>query len=181
MSIYERLSKEEIKLVETSINHLLGSNVFDIFVGKELIKIIDRRTEIFLVPQEDLLLFDNFSSLLPEKSLIIAHARIKLGFFIHKKFLIGIESLTFLAPFARRKIQLDAHNTKRFIFGKDVEINTDSLQNQVEHLDEDATTMVFSSTNIPLGYVSIILNGTKKWLQNLVDIGIFLRSEKSAF
>ena len=181
MGIYERLSKKEVKLVETSINHLLGSNVFDIFVGKELIKIIDRRTEIFLVPKEDLFLFDNFSSLLPEKILIIAHARIKLGFFIQKKFLIGIESLAFLAPFARKRVQLDAHNTRSFIFGKDVEINTDSLQNQLEYLDKDATVMVFSSTNIPLGYVRIISNGTKKWLQNLIDIGVFLRSEKSAF
>ncbi len=181
MKLYTILSKEEIKQVETSINHLLDSNAPNIFAGNKLIKIIDRRNDIYLVQQEDLSLFDHLSSVFPELSFSIAHARVKLGFLIHERFLIGIESLTFLAPYARRRIQLDARNTTKFIFGKDVEIDTVSLQKQIEHFDENDTIMIFSNTDIPLGYAKIITNATKSWLQNLVDIGIFLRSEKSAF
>ena len=76
---------------------------------------------------------------------------------------------------------MDADTTTEFIFGKDVEIDTISTKNQIEHLNDDATIMVFSNTGIPLGYAEIISNGTETWLKNLVDIGIFLRSEKSAF
>ncbi|MHA2202933.1 MAG: hypothetical protein ACW991_04535 [Candidatus Hodarchaeales archaeon] len=181
MRPYKNLSNEEIRKVEKTINQLVDSNTTNIFAGKELIKIIDRRNDIYLVPQEDLSLFDHFSSNFPELSFFISHARVKLGFFIHERFLIGIESLTFLAPYARRRIQLDVRNTRKFIFGKDVEIDTVSLQKQIEHFDENATIMIFSNTDIPLGYAKIITNATKLWLQNLVDIGIFLRSEKSAF
>lgn len=181
MRPYEILTKEEIIQVETTINHLLDSGTPNIFAGKNLIKIKDRRNDVYLVSHEDLLLFDCFSSKLPEKSLTIAHARVKLGFFIHEKFLIGIESLTFLAPFTQKRIQLDPHNTKKFVFGKDVEIKTVLLQKQIDFLDEKTTIMVFSNTNIPLGYGKIVSRDTKPWLQNLVDIGIFLRSEKSAF
>ncbi len=181
MILYRKLSKKEYITVKTTIYHILGSNVTNIFAGRELIKIIDRRNEIYLVSKEDLSLFDHFSSHLPEKSLTIEYARIKLGFFIHEKFLIGIESLTFLAPYARRRIQLDTRNTTKFTFGKDVEIDTVLLKKQIKHLEDNATIMIFSNTDIPLGYAKIISNGSKLSLQNLVDIGLFLRSEKSAF
>ncbi|MFX1504692.1 MAG: hypothetical protein ACFFDC_01135 [Promethearchaeota archaeon] len=178
---YEILSKEEKGLVETKIKQLLNSGISNIFVGNQLIKIEGRRKEIYLVSDENLSLLDHFSSQLPEEIFSIEHAQLKLGFFIQKRFLIGIESLMFLAPHTRRKIQLDADSTTKFIFGKDVEIDTISIKNQIEHLKEDVPIMVFSNTGIPLGYAEIISNGTDFWLKNLVDIGIFLRSEKSAF
>ncbi len=182
MMLYKPLSKEETTQVVTTINHLLGSNVMtDILERKKLIKIMGRRNDVYLVLHEDLPLFDRLSFDLPEQRLILVHARIKLGFFIHEKFLIGIESLSFLAPFVRNKIQLDAHCTQKFIYGNDIDINTTSLQKQIKHLEEDTTIMIFSDNNIPLGYAKIFSKEKKLWLQNLVDIGIFLRSEKSAF
>jgi ribosome biogenesis protein Nip4 len=180
-SKYDLLSREELGLVEAKIKQLLNSDITPIFAGKQLIKIKGRREEIYLVSHEKLSLLDHFSSQLPEEMFSIEHAQLKLGFFIQKNFLIGIESLTFLAPHTRRKIQLDADNTIKFIFGKDVEIDTISIKKQIEHLNEDVTIMVFSNTGIPLGYAEIISDGTEVWLKNLVDIGIFLRSEKSAF
>jgi ribosome biogenesis protein Nip4 len=177
---YEGLSKEEKRLVETKIKQLLNSDITNIFAGKQLIKIKNRRKEIFLVSREILSLLDHFSSQ-PLEMLSIEYIQLKLGFFIQKKFLIGIESLMFLAPKARNKVQLDTENTTKFIFGKDVEIDTASLKKKVEHLNENETIIVFSNTDIPLGYANIISNGEKFWLKNLIDIGIFLRSEKKAF
>lgn len=178
---YETLSREEQGQVEMKIEQLLNSDITHIFAGKQLIKIKGRREEIYLVSHENLSLLDHFSSQLPEEMFSIEHAQLKLGFFIHKNFLIGIESLMFLAPYTQRKIQLDADATKKFIFGKDVEIHTISIKKRIEQLNEYVTIMVFSNTGIPLGYAKIISNGTEIWLKNLVDIGIFLRSEKSAF
>ena len=180
--LYKPLSKEETTQVVTSINRLLGSNVMtNIMKRKNLIKIKGGRNDVYLVLHEDLPFFDRLSFNLPEQRLNIVHARIKLGFFIHEKFLIGIESLSFLAPFVENKIQLDAHCTKKFIYGNDIDINAILLQKQIKHLEEDTTIMVFSDNNIPLGYAKVFSKEKRLWLQNLVDIGIFLRSEKSAF
>ncbi|UCG00417.1 MAG: hypothetical protein JSW11_12300 [Candidatus Heimdallarchaeota archaeon] len=181
MRFYKKLVNEEKNLVETTINHILDFNISNIIAGKELIKIIGHRFDIYLIQQEDLSLFNLFSTQFLQTNFNIVHARIKLGFFIHEKFLIGIESLTFLAPYARRRIQLDARNTNNFIYGKDVDIDTLSLKQQIKHLDDGPTVMIFSNTDIPIGYAKIRSNGTNKWLQNLIDIGIYIRSEKSAF
>ncbi|MFX1515970.1 MAG: hypothetical protein ACFFC6_06650 [Promethearchaeota archaeon] len=181
MRSYERLSEEEIKSVETTIEDLIGSNITNIFEGKQFVKIKNNRNEIYVISQKDLFLLDHISSQNLEDNFSIEHAGIKLGFFIHNKFLIGIESLTFLAPYTRKKIHLDVNNTKRFIFGKDVEMDTVALQKKIKNLNINTLIMVFSKTDIPLGYAKVISNGVKLWLQNIVDIGIFLRSEKSAF
>ncbi|MHA2246638.1 MAG: hypothetical protein ACXADY_16975 [Candidatus Hodarchaeales archaeon] len=180
--LYNPLSKEKTTQVVTTINHVLGSNIMTkVMEKKNLIKIIGHRNDVYMVLREDLPFFDRLSSNLSEQELNIVHARIKLGFFIHEKFLIGIESLSFLAPFVVNKIQLDAHCTLKFIYGNDIDINTILLQKQIKHLEEDTTIMVFSDNNIPLGYAKIFSKKEKLCLQNLVDIGIFLRSEKSAF
>ena len=181
MGSYERLSNEEKKSVEVTIKGLIDSNITNVFAGKEFVKIKGRRKEIFLISQRDQSFINRFSSQMLEEELFIEHVGIKLGFFIQNKFLIGIESLMFLAPFTRKKIHLDANNTKKFIFGKDVDIDTVSLHKQIKYHNENTPITIFSNTNIPLGYAKVISNGTSKWLQNLVDIGIFLRSEKSAF
>lgn len=182
MMLYKPLSKEETTQVVTTINHLLGSNVMtNIMERKSLIKIMGRRNDVYLVLHEDLPFFDRISFNLPEQRLNIVHARIKLGFFIHEKFLIGIESLAFLAPLAQKRIQLDTHCTQKFIYGKDIDINTLSLHKQVENLKENDTVMVFSPDNNPVGYAKLLSTEKKLRLQNLVDVGIFLRSEKTSF
>ncbi|MFX0016761.1 MAG: hypothetical protein ACFFB2_17230 [Promethearchaeota archaeon] len=180
--LYKLLTKEEIRQVEISINQLLGYNAMtEILEEKRLIKIEGRRNEIYLVQQNDLPLFEHFSSNVQENILKLVFARIKLGFFIQEKFLVGIESLSFLNPLTQRKIQLDTESTQKFIFGKDIDISTVSLEKQIKDLEENSIVMISSENNIPLGYAKIISKEENPWLQNLVDIGIFLRSEKSAF
>ncbi len=182
MKLFKQLTKDETNQVETTINQILDSDAMTIILKRKmLIKIKGDRNDVYLVLKEDISLFERLSSKLPEKSFSIEHARIKLGFFIHEKFLIGIESLTLLSPLTRKRISLDTKNTQKFIYGKDIVINTISLQKQIEHLEENTTIMVFSDNNIPLGYAKIFSKEKNAWLQNLVDIGIFLRSEKSAF
>ncbi|UCG90319.1 MAG: hypothetical protein JSU57_00910 [Candidatus Heimdallarchaeota archaeon] len=180
--LFKPLTKDEIKEVETTINQLLDSDAMTIVLKRRtLIKIKGDRSDVYLVLKEDIPLLERLSSKLPEKNFSIVHARIKLGFFIHEKFLIAIESISFLSPLTRKRISLDTKSTQKFIYGKDVVINTISLQKQIEHLEENATIMVFSDNNIPLGYAKVFSKEKNPWLQNLVDVGIFLRSEKSAF
>ncbi|MFX1282355.1 MAG: hypothetical protein ACFFB5_01820 [Promethearchaeota archaeon] len=179
---FKPLTIDETNQVETTINQLLDSDAMTIILKrKELIKIKGDRNDVYLVSKEDIHLFERLSSKLPKKDLNIVHARIKLGFFIHEKFLIGIESLSFLSPLTHRRISLDTKSTQKFIYGNDIVINTVSLKKQIKHLEENTTIIVFSDTNIPIGYAKILSKEKKPWLQNLVDIGIFLRSEKSAF
>jgi ribosome biogenesis protein Nip4 len=104
-----------------------------------------------------------------------------MGFLIHEKFFVGIESLTFLAPFTHRKIFLSEQETKRFIYGKDIKVAINHLDEQISDLEENTMVIVFSPNKIPLGYAMIRSKANYLWLQNIVDIGIYLRSEKSAF
>ncbi len=180
--LYKLLTKEETRKVETTINQLLSSSAMtDILVRKRLVKITDRRTDVFLVLPEDIPLFKQLASNLSIRKGRIVHTRVKLGFFIHEKFLIGIESLAFLAPLTQKRIRLDTQNTKKFIYGKDIDLTTDSLQKQTEDLEDKDTIMIFSHNDIPIGYAKIISNKRGSWLQNLVDVGIFIRSEKTSF
>ena len=175
---FQHLSDNEAQQVENAFNQLLNSTDMAHFLeNKTLIKILGHRNEIYLVSLENLSLLELFTTKLPKKTGRIVYAGIKLGFFIHDRFMFGIESIYFLAPFIKKKIKLDAKNTQKFIYGKESQIQADQIQN----LEENSTIMVFSPDEIPLGYAKILSKNQELLLQNLVDIGIFLRSEKSAF
>ncbi|UCE14913.1 MAG: hypothetical protein JSV04_06965 [Candidatus Heimdallarchaeota archaeon] len=179
---YHSLTKAETYTVETSINDLLNStDMTRLLESHSLIKIHGRRNDVYLVQPEDLLLLEKFSIGITSKNYSLIHVRIKLGFFIHENFLIGIESLNFLAPLTKKKVHLDDRATQQFIYGKDIEITTASSKEQIADLQDQSTIMVFSPNDLPLGYAKFFNKETNPWLQNLVDIGIYLRSEKSAF
>lgn len=182
MTFYEPLTKTEISQVEKILDNLLNSNITaDIIKEKVLIKIMGKRNEVYLISPSDITFFDNISSNPTLRDCKVVHAKIKIGFFIHEKFFIGIESLTFLAPFTHRKIVLTDRKTRRFIYGKDIKVVTNHLYAQISELKENTMVIVFSPNKIPLGYAKIRSKANNLWLQNIVDIGIYLRSEKSAF
>jgi 60S ribosome subunit biogenesis protein NIP7 len=174
---YTALTLNEKDQVEVKINEILGSSIMtDILKEKTLISVNGSRREIFLISNSDIKLLAQIESN-PNCKLI--HARVKLGFFIHNSFRVGIESLSYLASLTKKKIQLNPHNARKFIYGKDIEIIPEIMLEQMKQYRDGETVMVFTSNEIPIGYAKINLK-TKK-LQNLVDIGIYLRSEKSAF
>lgn len=182
MTFYEFLTPIEIENVEKTMRDLLKSDKVDyIFNNKLLIKIYKRRTDVYLIQKKDQELLRQIRRDLITKENILMHARIKLGFLVHEKFLIGIESLSFLSPIVNKKVYLNKQQTEKFIYGKDIDITDDSLYDQIKIVEDNSMVMVFSSDKIPLGYAKIQSKEKNAWLQNLVDIGIYLRSEKSAF
>lgn len=179
---YQSLTKVETKTVETTINDILhSSDMTRLLENHSLIKIYGRRNDVYLVRPEDLLLLDQLSTKIASENYSLIHARVKLGFFIQANFLISIESLNFFAPLTKRKIYLDDKAMQQFIYGKDIEIKTMSLNKQIIDLQDQSTIMIFSPNDLPLGYARFFVKEKNSWLQNLVDIGIYLRSEKSAF
>ncbi|MFX0206548.1 MAG: hypothetical protein ACFFDT_11235 [Candidatus Hodarchaeota archaeon] len=182
MTFYEPLTNAEILQVEKIMDNLFNSNITgDIIKENVLIKIVGKRNEVYLISPSDITLLNYISSNPTLRDCKVVHARIKIGFFIHEKFFIGIESLTFLAPYIKRKIVLTDQKTHQFIYGKDIEVDSNHLFDQISELKENTIVMVFSPNKIPLGYAKIRSKANHHWLQNIVDIGIYLRSEKSAF
>ena len=108
--------------------------------------------------------------------------RIKLGFWIRNRFRIGIESLPFLAPLCKSPLVLPSkRQVTRFIYGKNVEFPlNESTTEEYEYID-GSIVIVSSKNQIPLGYAILKRRKDKVFLKNIIDIGIYLRSEKSAF
>ncbi len=174
---YTALTMKEKKQVEVEINKILGSSIMtDILKDKMLISVNGSRKEIFLISTSDLQLLTKIQSI-PDCKLI--YARIKLGFFIRNLFRVGIESLSYLAPLTKKKLQLNTRNARKFIYGKDIDIRSKILQEEIIKFEDGETVMIFTSNEIPIGYAKINLKLKK--LRNLVDTGIYLRSEKRAF
>ncbi|MHA2306313.1 MAG: hypothetical protein ACXACU_13075 [Candidatus Hodarchaeales archaeon] len=176
------LKNNEKKIIEECIFQIIGSSeISNIFENKLLISIFRHRKEVFLIPESDLTLLNQILINSNKKKGILVHARIKLGFFIRNDFYIGIESLSFLAPLTQKKILLNKRDIRKFIYGKDVEVVSDALLDQFKKFKENDIVITFSEDKIPVGYAKIVFKGKKYLLQNLVDIGLYLRSEKSAF
>ncbi len=161
---------------------ILGTKLMNhILETKSLIKIKQQREDVFLVSQSDLAIFKKISSIEVESKVRLVHARIKLGFFIQTSFMVSIEAISFLAPLTQRKVLLNVKDSQKFIYGKDIGTLTPYISNQIEGFDTKFPIMLFSSDNIPLGFAKLHANERESWLKNLIDIGIYLRSEKSAF
>ncbi|MFX0087074.1 MAG: hypothetical protein ACFFAU_15555 [Candidatus Hodarchaeota archaeon] len=174
---YTTLTTKEKNQVEVEINKILGSSIMtDILKEKMLISLNGSRKEIFLISISDLQLLTQIQSI-PDCKLV--YVRIKLGFFIRNLFRVGIESLSYLAPLTKKKIRLNTQNARKFIYGKDIDVRSKILQEEIRKFGDGETVMIFTSYEIPIGYAKINLKVKK--LQNLVDTGIYLRSEKSAF
>lgn len=179
---YTCLKTHEKRIIEDTISQIIGSSgISDILENKQLISIDGKRKEVYLITESDLALLDQISMPSLEKSCTLVHARIKLGFFIRDAFYIGIESLSLLAPHTLKKVLLNKRETRNFIYGKDIDVTRESLLEQTKKFKENEVIIAFSDENLPVGFTKIIFKETNILLQNLIDIGIYLRSEKSAF
>ena len=76
---------------------------------------------------------------------------------------------------------MNARNTQKFIFGKDIEVTSEKILLQIKEFVESEITIIFSDDDIPIGFGKITFKEKKPLIQNLVDSGIYIRSEKSAF
>ncbi|MHA1973259.1 MAG: hypothetical protein ACTSW1_09710 [Candidatus Hodarchaeales archaeon] len=166
-------------MINTISDIVENQRIREIFESQVLYEIHKQRREVFLVPETSQNILSEIIKLGFGNQLI--HLFIKVGFFIQKKFLIGIESLNLLAPLTKRRIILNLKDSERFIYGKDFDIQQDKSPKIIGRKKANIPFIVFSTQNIPLGYAIVHLEENYSWIQNLVDTGIYLRSEKTAF
>ncbi|MHA1214047.1 MAG: hypothetical protein ACTSPG_02050 [Candidatus Hodarchaeales archaeon] len=178
--IVKQLPHDDAKIVINTILDIVDNQYIRQILDSQVLYEIDKqRREVFLIPKTSLKILNTIID--SESGSQLIHLFIKLGFFIQKKFLIGIESLNLLAPLTNRKILLNLKDSERFIFGKDLDIHTGKSVKIIGKKNPGIPIIVFSYQNIPLGYAIIHLEEDNSWIQNLVDTGIYLRSEKTAF
>ena len=177
------LKKEEIEQVVSIIDQILLTTKFEsILKNKALIMVHKKRKTIFLIDETDDIYINAFSVENRNEGCKPEFLKINLGFWIRGKCRIGIESLPFLAQFCEYPIILPSNrHVTRFIYGKNVEILlNDSIRATARYID-GSIVIVSSKTRIPLGYAKLNLKKDKIHLKNVIDIGIYLRSEKTAF
>lgn len=176
------LSNTESQNIINIVEEMLGSDVStQIFKNKQFVMVSDRRNEIYLINNEDQYSIELLREISKELKCTPKHIKMKLGFLIKGKFKIGIESLPFLAPYTKKPFILTSKQVNRFIYGKNILLDEkDEIKNQ-KKLEEGQIVIVFEKSMIPLGYGKIVKKPKARYLENLVDIGIYLRSEKSAF
>jgi len=160
--LYSQLTTTEKNQIETKINTLLGSSILtDIFKEKVMISINGSRKEAFLISKVNMDLLTEIKSNSNNTNCKLIHAGIKLGFFIRDDFRFGIESLSFLAPLTKKRIQLNARKTQEFIYGKDIEITSEKILVQIKQFVENEITIIFSDNSIPIGFGKITFNKKK--------------------
>jgi len=177
------LKKEEIEQVVSVIDQILLTTKFQsILKNKTLIMVHNKRKSIFLIDETDKQYLNPFSVENRNEGCNPIFLKINLGFWIRDKFRIGIESLPFLAQFCENPIILPSkRQVTRFIYGKNVEIlPNDSIRDTIGYID-GSIVIIYSKKQIPLGYAKLKLKKDKIHLKNVIDIGIYLRSEKTAF
>ncbi|NHJ02081.1 MAG: hypothetical protein EAX86_08040 [Candidatus Heimdallarchaeota archaeon] len=177
------LTKLEIEEVTNTINKVAGLEIMENLLRTGiLVKLSKQRQGVFLLDSGKQEIWEHLNSFLEKGEGEAVHVGLKLGFIISGKFRIGIESLAFLAPLISRKLILDENQTQKYIYGRNLIPSSENLRSQVIKLHQEyPVVMVFSQEGIPIGYARIIWKNRVFVIQNLVDIGIFLRSEKSAF
>ncbi|MFW9853917.1 MAG: hypothetical protein ACFFFG_02615 [Candidatus Thorarchaeota archaeon] len=191
MKAWISLDSKEVEAVIQKVNAIWAADIMTRLLGRYLlVKQEGERSEVYLVPQSDLKLLNLLTSSLTQQNGQLEYAKTKLGFFIRNQFHLGIESLSFLFAVAgppTRKLILQPKETQQFIYGKNLEQLSPQTLRQLEELaiqergDEEAPIIVLSDRQIPLGLASYRVNGNSRWLLNIVDVGIYLRAEKTAF
>jgi len=177
------LKNEEIDHVVSVIDQILLTKKFEsILKNKALIMVHKKRKNIFLIDETDERFINSFSVENREDNCKTVYFKINLGFWIRDKFRIGIESLPFLAQFCDNPIILPSkRQVTKFIYGKNIEILlNDSIRATTRYTD-GSVVIVSTNKRIPLGYARLKLKKDKIHLKNVIDIGIYLRSEKTAF
>ncbi len=176
------LSDEEVVKVADIINQILPPGEFTrICADYNLIKLHDRKEDVYLIRKEDQFVLDEMVKFGKIHQCKLVLVKIKLGFFTRHCFRIGIESLHFLAPLCQHPLIIPYKQVERFIYGKDVIFTTVYRDNDVIRITDNSLAIIFSENRLALGYAKIIKKQETIHLQNIIDIGLYLRSEKTAF
>ncbi len=176
------LNRKEIQPIIEFLSRILDSDgIHQVFKNRKIAMISAKREELYLIENKDQSLIEQINSISTRINCIPEYIKIKLGFLIKGEFKIGIESLALLAPYAQEPFILTTKQTNLFIYGKSFPIHDNIEKKERKRLEEGQIVIVFEKTMIPLGYGKLVKKSNIMYLENLVDIGIYLRSEKSAF
>jgi ribosome biogenesis protein Nip4 len=184
------LPSNEVEIVIQQVNAIWDNDIMtQLLYDRVLVKREGERSEVYLVPRSDLPLLNQLVSSLTQLNGQLVYAKTKLGFFIKNQFHLGIESLRFLLSVSvptTRKLVLQAKEAERIIYGKDLKKMSPKTLQQLESVVargkvKETPIIVLSRDQIPLGLVSYRMNGDTRWLLNIIDVGIYLRAEKTAF
>ncbi len=179
---YSKLIDEEIITVTNVINEILKSDDFSQMLNTHsLIKIVDRRDDIYLIEASDSLHLSNLMTGKSRQNFKILAFKTKLGFFIRQEFRIGIESLRFIASLCSNPVILSSRQEQKFIYGKDIRIRLDEAKKVQENYLDGSLILISNNKGMPIGYAKVFPKEDFLQLKNIVDIGIYLRSEKTAF
>ena len=190
MNDWVSLDEKEVQLVVQKVNAIWHTDIMSQILHEHaLVKREGERSEVYLIPHSDLYILDLLVSSLVQQDGQLVYAKTKLGFFIRNQFNLGIEPLGFLLSVAippTRKLVLELKETEQFIYGKNLKRLSRKTLQQLEGLvargiAKEVPIVVLSRDRIPLGLVSYRVSGNTKWLLNLIDVGIYLRAEKTAF
>jgi ribosome biogenesis protein Nip4 len=176
------LSVDEVLKVAEVIHQILPTEEFEkICSHYNLIKLQDRREEVYIIKKEEQWLLDELTKMkrIPQCKLVLV--KIKLGFFIGNQFRLGIESLPFLASICNHEVTLSSKQAERFIYGKDVTLLLNDAKKGKNKIRNNSLVVIFNENNLALGYAKTSKNQEVVHLQNIIDIGLYVRSEKTAF
>lgn len=148
---------------------------------KLLIKIQDKREDVYLIEPSDEQSLKKFVSKEGRKTFTLQTGKIKLGFFIRQEFRIGIESLRFIAQYCKYPVMISSRQSERFIYGKDVKLRLEESTDLQRNISDGSLVLVENKNRNPIGYAKIFHEQDSSHLKNIIDIGIYLRSEKTAF
>ena len=176
MNSFGVLNADEEILVKKTIYALLENKEFESLLEQyRLFKIEHHRLEVYLVPLDFIPVINLMQNHLKTDQIIQIGG--KLGFFINENFFIGIESLSYLAPLTKRKLILNPRETTKFLYGQNFKVEDQDISFSYFN----SPIIICSNTKIPIGLGILKLNENVLFLKNLIDVGIYLRSEKSAF
>ncbi len=176
------LSEKEIRAVTRTINELINENELNSIQKKySPIKIRDQREDVYLFKTSEKSWLNKIIEGGGTKLFSIRAYKVKLGFLINQEFKIGIESLRFVARYCQNPIILSSRQVERFIYGKDVDKNLENSKNYSTVASEGSLVLVTDKKGIPIGYARLYQKQDRIHLKNIIDIGIYLRSEKTAF
>ena len=177
------LTEKEIEQVKSVINQILQTTSFNVVLEDNLlIRVHNKRSSIFLVNKTDskyIRILNKKNNLAKCKPIFL---KINLGFWIRNNFKIGIESLSFLNQYCEFPVILPSKKlATKFIYGNNVSFPLKGNLSPENKYSNGTTVIVSSKNHVPLGYAIIRTDEKRIYLKNIIDIGIYLRSEKTAF
>jgi ribosome biogenesis protein Nip4 len=180
--IVSKLSENESSIVTGTIKELTRSDkISAILHSYIMIKIPDKREDVYLIESSDEQSLKQIVSKEGNQTFSMKTGKIKLGFFIRQEFRISIESLRFIAQYCNDPVFVSSKQVERFIYGKDVNLGVKESTNYQNNTANDSLVLVVDKNRNPIGIAKIFHNQDGSYLKNIIDIGIYLRSEKTAF